>query len=258
MESTMEKIKLKNLNGLLLSTFGCVLLSACANSPSPPRTKIVDTRTIDFGNSSRITVLTQNAINGDVVEDTNNTLNVVSKADTATLVGLKTLQIAATLLGGGSSNTDGFSKEQLKGNSIPSVKNKTMDYLNPELDTMLKGMNTYTGKDAKIIVQPYKFKLIYEGLGNNNYEFKYSTTISVGDFDQVCSSNDLLSSERIKPIDEWEKNNYELTQVTTQKIIKNCFEKINQAENKAKLRNALLKSTLNGHKENMPNVSTSG
>lgn len=231
------------VNKLLLGITGCALLSSCSNNPPLPKAKVVDTKIMDYNNGSRITILTQNAINGDVVEDTDNNLNIVSKADNAKLIGLKTLQIAATLLGGGSSNVDGYSKEQLKGNYIASVKNKTMDYLSAELRTTLENIDVQTGTDSKIIIEPYKFKLIYEGLGNNDYEFRYSTTISVGDFHHVCSSSDLLSSERIQPIDQWEKNNYELTQVLTKKIIKNCFIKINEVQNKEKLKNTLLKAT---------------
>ncbi len=230
---------MNNFNKLLLSAAECVLLVSCSTSQPLPKTKIVDERVIDYDNGSRITVLTQNAINGDVIEDTDNTLNIVSKADNAKLIGLKTLQIAATLIGGGSTNVDGYSKEQLKGNYIASVKNKTMDYLNPELDEMLKNLVLPAGSTYKVIVKPYKFKLIYEDMGNNDYEFRYSTTISSGDFQQVCSSSDLLSSERIQPVTEWEKDNYELTQLLTKKIIKKCFEKINEKQNKDRLINAL-------------------
>lgn len=98
-----------------------------------------------------------------------------------------------------------------------------MDYFNSEIRTTLKNIDIRTGKDSKIIIEPYKFKLIYEGLGNNDYEFRYSTTISVGDLHHVCSSSDLLSSERIQPIDQWKKNNYELTQVLTKKNHKKLF-----------------------------------
>lgn len=231
------------VNKLSLGIIGCALLSSCSNNPPLPKTKIVDTKIMDYNNGSRITILTQNAINGDVIEDTDNSLNIVSKADNAKLIGLKTLQIAAALLGGGSSNVDGYSKEQLKGNYIESVKNKTMEYLYPEIRTTLENIDIQPVKDSKITVEPYKFKLIYEGLGNNDYEFRYSTTISVGDFHHVCSSSDLLSSERVQQIDKWEKNNYELTQALTKKIIKNCFVKINEAQNKEKLKNALLKTT---------------
>lgn len=232
------------VNKLFLGIIGCALLSSCSNNSSLPKSEIVDTEIMDYNNGSKITILTRNAINGDVMGDTDNSLNIVSKADNAKLIGLKTLQIAATLFGGGSSNVDGYSKEQLKGNYIASVKNKTMDYLNPELITTLENIGVQTEKDSKIIIEPYKFKLIYEGLGNNDYNFIYSTTISVGDFHHVCSSSDLLSSERVQPIDKWEKNNYELTQVLTKKIIKTCFVKINEAQNKEKLKNALLKITL--------------
>lgn len=231
------------VNKLLLGIIGSALLISCSNNPSLPKKKIVDTKIMDYNNGSRITILTQNAINGDVVEDTDNNLNIVSKTDNAKLIGLKTLQIAATLLGGGNSNIDGYSKEQLKGNYIASVKNNTMDYLYPELRATLENINVQAEKYPKITVEPYKFKLIYEGLGNNDYEFRYSTTITVGDFHHVCSSSDLLSSERVQPIDKWEKNNYELTQFLTKKIIKNCFVKINEVQNKEKLKNALLKTT---------------
>ena len=236
---------MKKSRAVLLSTLGCVLLSGCSNHPLPPKTAIVDTRIIDANNGARITVLTQNAINGDVIEDTDNTLNLVSKADNTKLLALKTLQFAATLLGGGSGDVNGYSKEQLKGNHINSVKNYTMDYVNPQLDEMLKTIDFGAAQGAKIIIKPYKFKLIYEGLTNDDYEFRYSTTIRVGDFYKVCSSEDLLSSERVQPISLWEKNNYQLTQALTQKIIKNCFYEINQKQTKEQFTKALLNSELN-------------
>ncbi|EAM9431233.1 hypothetical protein BCN13_25010 [Salmonella enterica] len=225
-------------NKLSLVILGCAFLSSCVPPPPPPKTTIVDTRTVRIASGSDITILTQNAINGDVIKDTDNRLNIVSKADNAKAIGLVTLQFAAMLLGGGSGRVAGYSKEQLKGIHIDSVKNKTMTYLNPELDAILEKIPT-SGKDIKITVEPYKFKLIYDGLDNNNYEFIYSTTISSGNFHQLCSGNYLTSSERIQPIDTWERNNYELTQIMAKKIIKNCFEDINHAENLAKLANAV-------------------
>lgn len=232
---------MKTISKFLLNTAGCVFLSACANTTPPPKTKIVDTRIIDYDNGSRVTVLTLNAINGEVVEDTDNSLNVVARTENVKLIGLKTMQIAAAFFGGGEANFSGYSKEQLKGIHINSVKNKTMDYLNPELDETLKSINMYIFKDAEIKIQPYKFKLIYEDLGTNKYEFLYSATISSGDFNYTCSSSDLLSSERIQSIDNWEKDNYNLTQILAEKIIKNCFSKINEKDNKEKLKNELLK-----------------
>lgn len=234
---------METVNKLLLGIIGCALLSSCSNKPPLPKTKIVDTKIMDYNNGSRVTILTQNAINGNVIKDTDNSLNIVSKADNAKLIGLKTLQIAATLFGGGNANVYGHGKEQLKGNHIASVKNKTMDYLIPELRATLENIDIQTVTDSKITIEPYKFKLMYESLGNNNYEFRYSTTISVGDFYHLCSSGDLLPSERVQPIDRWEKNNYALTQVLTKKIIKNCFVKINEVQKKEKLKNALLKTT---------------
>lgn len=232
MSMTMKK------NKFSLVILGCAFLISCTNNPPPPRTTIVDTRTVRTASGSDITILTQNAINGDVIKDTDNSLNIVSKADNAKVIGLKTLQFAAMLLGGGSGSVDGYSKEQLKGTHIDSVKNKTMEYLNPELDAILEKLPA-TDRSVKITVEPYKFKLIYDGLDNNNYEFIYSTTISAGNFYQLCSGNYLTSSERIQPIDVWERNNYELTQIMVKKIIKNCFEDISHAENLAKLTNAI-------------------
>lgn len=232
---------MKTVNKLLSVLMGCALLISCSNKPPLPKSKVVDTNIIDLDNGSRITIITKNAINGDVIEDTDNRLNLVSKAENAKLIALKSLQIAATLLGGGGSSINGHSKEQLKGTYIESVKNKTMDYLTPELRKTLENLNVQTGENPSIIVQPYKYKIIYEGLGNNDYEFIYSTTIHSGDFRYVCSSSNLLSTERVQSIDKWQENNYELTQSLTKKIIENCFSEINESKNKERLKNALLK-----------------
>lgn len=222
---------------------GCATLTSCANHPAPPKTAIIDTRIVSIDNGSTVTILTQNAINGDVIEDTDNSLNVVSKTDNAKVAGLKALQFAAMLLGGGGGSVNGHSKEQLKGTHLNNVQNKTMEYLNAEIDRTLKPLNiTSSNKKNEIIVKPYKFKLIYDGLDNNDYEFIYSTTISVGDFYYTCSSQNLLSTERIQSIDKWESNSYGLTQTMAKKVITQCFESINSGENKMKLTNALSSS----------------
>lgn len=226
-----------------LSIVGCVFLISCATKPPLPKKAIVDTRVFNNENGSKINILTQNAINGDVIEDTDNNLNVVSKSDNAKTAGLKALQFTAMLLGGGGGSVNGYSKEDLKGVYIASVKNKTMDYLNPELDEILKSINTPVNKKNEITVEPYKFKLIYSDLGSDDYEFRYSTMIITGDFYHICSSSDLVSSDRIKPISAWEENNYELTQVIAKKVIKNCLVNISKGESRVKLTNALLLST---------------
>ncbi|OQM39076.1 hypothetical protein BZK42_26845 [Citrobacter braakii] len=226
-------------NKLSLVLLGCLFLCSCADNPPLPKTKIVDTREFRTDSGSVVTILTQNAINGNVIDDTDNSLNLVTKADNAKVMGLKILQFTAGLLGGGNTSVNGYSKDGLKGNYIDNVNNKTMEYLNPELDSLLNNINIPSGRISKITVEPFKFKLIYDGLDNDNYQFIYSTTISAGDFYHVCSSNSLISSEQIRPFSEWEKNNYELTQSMTRKIIKQCFENINSGE-KDKLEKGLL------------------
>ncbi|HAT1684233.1 TPA: hypothetical protein I8Y21_005010 [Klebsiella oxytoca] len=220
---------------------GCIALSACS-SPVLPGTTVVDTRTVRTDSGADVTVLTQHAINGDVIEDTDNTLNVVSRMDNAEAAGLKTLQFAAMLLGGGSGSISGYSKEQLKGTHISTVKNRTMEYLNPVLDATLNKINIPPGRKDKITVQPYKFKLIYNGLDNDNYDFIYSVTIRAGNFYHICSDNSLTAAESTRPYEVWEKNNYALTQAMAEKIITLCFEDINSGKNKEALTRALVSS----------------
>ena len=223
---------------MTLLAFGGLALSACSTT-QPPKTKIVDTRVVKLSNGSKIDVLTQNAINGDVIEDTNNSLNLVAKSDNAKVVALKTLQFAAVLLGGGSSQVNTFSKDQLKGTYVGSVQNRTMEYVNPELDKLLTSADIPSNVNKEIIIQPYKYKLLYEGLDTSDYTFLYSATIKSGDYYHTCSSSDLLSAERTRPISDWEKNNYELTQTVAKKIIAECFKTINSPAEKTKLIAAL-------------------
>ena len=232
----MEKSK------LTLIILGCIALSSCSQRPLPPRTTIVDTRVVEMGNGSNVTVLTQHAINGDIVEDTDNNLNIVSKTDNTKAVGLKVLQFTAMFLAGGNATVNTHSKEQLKGNHIASVKNKTMEYLNPEIDTLLSQTDIRASSGSKITIQPYKFKLIYNGLDDDDYEFVYSTTITAGDFHHVCSSNQLISTDRIQPFSHWENDNFNLTQTMTKKIINECILKLSSDENKEKLLNNLTRS----------------
>lgn len=236
MDILMMTVKYK----MVLTILGSIVLSSCSNHSNPPRTKIVDSKIIKTNNDSNITILTENAINGDVIEDTDNNLNIVYKSENAKVIGLKTLQFAAMLLGGGSGNIDGYSKEQLKGEYIASVKNMTMNYLEPEIITLLNDLSIPSGTGYEIVVQPYKFKLIYDEIGSDKYEFRYSAIIRAGIFQHVCSSSNLISTERIRPISEWEKNNFELTQVMAKKIIKSCIHDFDGRAERDRLTKALI------------------
>lgn len=226
---------MKVKNKLLLITTGCFLLSSCTNRPPLPKRSIVETKTVQADNGSSITILTQHAINGNVIEDTDNHLNIVAKSDSAMLVGLKVLQFAAMFAGGGNGQVDGFSKEQLKGKYVKSVKNKTMEYVEPELNRLLKNISLATDQNYQVTIMPYKFKLIYEGLSNDDYELRYSTDVTIGQSTYHCSSADLISTDKIKPINAWEKDNYDLTQVMAKKVITNCFDKINTEDSISKI-----------------------
>ncbi|OCG16661.1 hypothetical protein A9G09_02435 [Gilliamella sp. wkB292] len=226
---------------LFIVTCSMLSLISCANRESLPRTIIVNTDTITLNNGTTVDILTENAINGDVVDDTNNYLNIVSRADTAKVVGLKVLEFATLFLDGtGSGSIDGFSKEDLKGSYINSVPNKTMDYLTPQLYTIIKKFDANNQKDNVITIQPYKFKLIYDGLTDNKYNFIYNTTIRTNGFHFDCSEqNDLTPEERTKPFNEWEINNYQLVQDTASKAINACINRLKSEQNITNFENAL-------------------
>lgn len=213
-----------------------IFISACTNKPAPPKSNVVSTRILSLNNGKTIEVFTEHAINGDVIEDTDNVLNLVTKTDRTKAIGATALQFGVSLLFGGQTKT--FTKEQLKGNHIDLVKNKTVDYINPQLDVLLNDLNINTIQPNKISIEPYKFKLIY-GDRDDKYDFIYSFSIKINDYYQRCSSNDLISSDTSKNIEEWENNNYELTQVIAKKIVDNCFEKMKVRAEREKLEKAI-------------------
>ena len=225
----------------LIVIFSLFFLISCSNNRTPiPRTKIVNTDTIVLKNGATVNILTENAINGGVVEDTNNYLNIVTRSDTATVVGLKIAQYAASIFSYTGGSVSGFTKEDLKGSYINTVPNPTMNILNPQLSTIVKTLKANKQKENTIIVQPYKFKLIYDGLTDDKYNFIYSTSISSENFEFVCSSDDLVASDKTKPFTEWENNNYQLVQDITLKLIDNCINKLKLKENLSNLENTLL------------------
>ena len=225
----------------LIVIFSLFFLISCSNNRTPiPKTKIVNTDTIALKNGATVSILTENAINGDVVEDTNNYLNIVTRSDTATVVGLKIAQYAASIFSYTGGGVSGFTKEDLKGSYINTVPNPTMNILNPQLSTIVKTLKANKQKENTIIVQPYKFKLIYDGLTDDKYNFIYSTSISSENFEFVCSSDDLVASDKTKPFTEWENNNYQLVQDITLKLIDNCINKLKLKENLSNLENTLL------------------
>lgn len=225
----------------LIVIFSLFFLISCSNNRTPiPKTKIVNTDTIALKNGATVSILTENAINGDVVEDTNNYLNIVTRSDTATVVGLKIAQYAASIFSYTGGSVSGFTKEDLKGSYINTVPNPTMNILNPQLSTIVKTLKANKQKENTIIVQPYKFKLIYDGLTDDKYNFIYSTSISSENFEFVCSSDDLVASDKTKPFTEWENNNYQLVQDITLKLIDNCINKLKLKENLSNLENTLL------------------
>ncbi len=225
----------------LIVIFSLFFLISCSNNRTPiPRTKIVNTDTIVLKNGATVNILTENAINGGVVEDTNNYLNIVTRSDTATVVGLKIAQYAASIFSYTGGGVSGFTKEDLKGSYINTVPNPTTDILNPQLSTIVKTLKANKQKENTIIVQPYKFKLIYDGLTDDKYNFIYSTSISSENFKFVCSSDDLVTGDKTKPFSEWENNNYQLVQDITLKLIDNCINKLKLKENLSNLENTLL------------------
>ena len=225
----------------LIVIFSLFFLISCSNNRTPiPKTKIVNTDTIALKNGATVSILTENAINGDVVQDTNNYLNIVTRSDTATVVGLKIAQYAASIFSYTGGSVSGFTKEDLKGSYINTVPNPTMNILNPQLSTIVKTLKANKQKENTIIVQPYKFKLIYDGLTDDKYNFIYSTSISSENFEFVCSSDDLVASDKTKPFTEWENNNYQLVQDITLKLIDNCINKLKLKENLSNLENTLL------------------
>lgn len=227
-----------NIFKFFIFSFSFFILCSCSNNREPlPRTKIVKTENIVVDNGAMISIITEHDINGGVIYNTDNYLNVVSRSHTAAAVGLKIAQFATSFFTGGA--TYGFTKEDLNGSYIESVPNTTMDYLTPELYKILKKIHLNKQKENSITIKPFKFKLIYDGLTDDKYNFVYKTFISSGDFNFVCSDNDLDVNDKLKPVSEWENDNYQLVQNSALKAINTCIKRLNSNEELIKLESAL-------------------
>lgn len=232
-QKIMKMFKFALLSCSLFILFGC-----SGNRESLPRTKIVETEVITLNNGTNINVITENAINGQVINDTNNYLNVVTRGDTAEAVGVKMVQFATAFFGNLGGNVNTFSKTDLKGSYVNSVPNKTMELLKPQLYTILKKIKANKQKEHTITIQPYKFKLIYDGITDNKYNFIYQTFIKTNGFTFTCSSDSLALDDKTKTFDAWESNNYQLVQNITSKLINNCITQLSSEKNFIQLEDA--------------------
>lgn len=224
------------------------LLAACAgNPPKLPTEKISASKDIPLSGDNHVALRVASVINSEQ-KNSQNVLNVVSRSDTAQVVGLKALQFGLMLFSGGvgTQQVDGFSKENLKGTNIDGVVNPSASDLEPGLVALLNSVSLKPEAAGKAVkVSPGKFKLIYDGLNSDNYNFVYDTTITFstdttkGSYSYTCDSTSLMSQDRQKSYDEWTRDNYAQVRKVTQKLAEQCMGELNSSANKEKVVQAL-------------------
>ncbi len=221
----------------------CMSTACTSNRPPLPKESITSTKAVTLQNNNHINLVYATTINSDK-DNSQTLLNVVSRSDTSKAVGLTVLQFGAQMLVGGGS-VNGFTKEDLKGNNIESVKNPYIDNIEPALTAYLNTLpikESTTTHDVKII--PGKFKLMYDGLNSETYNFIYSVSIifnasGKGYVLGTCSANELTSGDYQKPYSQWEKSNFALASQIAQKTINNCFDKFKTEKYKTQIVKAM-------------------
>lgn len=217
-----------------------LIVSGCANEPTLPTESETTVATVNKNNLS-ISLIEIKKINSEE-KNTNNSLNLVKKSDTAGMVGLTAVSFVSSLFIGG--ETHGFSKEQLRGMDITAVANPTLRLLPPELIRYIDKLTVEDKKGkASVSIAPSAFKLIYEGLNNGDYQFNYNVSVIFGQGKESyyisCDAHALPQEDYIRHYDEWEKNNFSLIQMIAKKTIDDCMTGLNKPENIRKAEQAL-------------------
>lgn len=217
-----------------------LVISGCADKPRLPTEAKSTIATVNKNNLS-ITLIEVKTINSEL-SNTNNSLNIVKKSDTAGMVGLTAVSFVSSLFVGG--ETHGFSKEQLRGTDIAAVGNPTLRLFQPELTAYINKLNTEDKKGkVSVFIHPVDFKLIYDGLDNGDYQFNYRFSVSFGEGKESyyvsCDVHSLAKEEYIRHYDEWEKGNFALTQALAKKTVSACMAGMNKPENIRKAEQAL-------------------
>jgi len=236
----------KKIKGLSVAV-SVVMLAACAgNSPKLPTEKLITSKDTPLQGENHVALRVVSVINSEP-NNSQNVLNVVSRSDTATVTGLKVLQAGLMIFaGGGSTPISGFSKDELKGTNIEKITNPAATDLEPGLVKLLNSVDLKPGVAGKAVkVSPGKFKLIYDGLNDNNYGFVYDTTITFsadvhkGAYSYSCNSASLTSGDTHKTYSEWSSNNYAQVLKVSQKLAEQCISELNMQVNKDKVVQAL-------------------
>lgn len=224
-------------------SIGLMTTACTSNKPVLPREAITSTKAVTLQNNNHINLVYATTINSNQY-NSQTILNIVSRSDTSKAVGLTVLQFGAQMLAGGGAISS-FSKEDLRGHNIESVKNPYMDDIEPLLTEYVNSLplkDSTTSHDIKII--PGNFKLMYDGLDSEAYNFIYSVKIifnagGKGYAMGTCNAKELTSADYQRLYSQWEKNNFELAAKVAQKIISNCFEKFKTEKYKTQITKAM-------------------
>ncbi|MRS13653.1 hypothetical protein GJV06_01900 [Enterobacteriaceae bacterium RIT691] len=220
-----------------------ILLTACATQH--PSEKISSTKDIPVNGTDHVALRVASTINS-AADNSQEVLNVVSRSDTAMAAGLTVLQAGLTIFGGGGQAVSGFSKEDLKGSNIDSVANPSGTDLEGGLVALVKAVDLKPEAAGKAVkVKQRGFKLMYDGLDEDNYSFIYDTDItfntdtSKGNYTYRCSSTALMNVDTHKTYAQWSKDNYAEVKAVAQKVADKCVTELQTPENKSKVAQAL-------------------
>lgn len=244
-EKMKKELSVKILKGLSVTISGVLLVACAGNVPKLPTETLSASKDIPLPGENHVALQVVSVINS-ADKNSQNVLNVVARSDTASVAGLQVLQVGLMLLGGGSTAINSFSKDQLKGSNIESVANPGATNLEPGLVKLLNSVALKPDVAGKVVkVKPGKFKLIYDGLNEENYGFVYDTTIifstdvHTGSYSYNCSSASMTSGDTHKTYEQWSSNNYAEVLKVSQKLAEQCLSELSRQTNKDNIVRAL-------------------
>lgn len=157
-------------------------------------------------------------------------LREVRRTDTAKVSGLKVLQVVASTValvnGVPVAGVSGFSKEQLRGQTVEGVGNTTLDVLRQPVGKWLSGYKDAEGKF--FYLEPKKFFLIYDRLSDDAYHLEQSVSLGVNRLGRESlylgsPEFECYKKSASKPLEQWRADNYAAVQAESAKLMQSCL-----------------------------------
>lgn len=209
-------------------------LAGCSNKPLPPTEKIVKTTVVKADSGAELTINGYEQLKTDFHTPTDTSLRYIHRGHTSAAVAAETISFVLGAFAGGA-QTNGFSKDELRGTAIETLSNPSVTYFVTEIEKSLQPgvADKKAGQLIKPLeIRPYIWMLVYENLsGGDNFELHYSVTIS-RDKDNQTEQPKIAylecSPEPVKaPLAQWEANNYQKVNEVTHQLMEGCMLRFN-------------------------------